>query len=988
MEITVELDKALSTLYGNTTPQLKNDANNFLLEFQKSLNSWDVIFSILTPNNEQNKQYSQELKLFICQTLKSKTQYDFGQLPDSSIPLLRNLILNYLNSLNNYNNDKLLIIQLSIALSYLTIQDLNWIDPINEILNKLSNNLLNLLEFLKILPEELNDPTKLPLNSDEYEIQFNKLTSNSQNIYFILSQYASSNNIKDDNIKILILQCIKSWINEIPINLLLNNENNSIWLLILNGFNNDETFDTSIDCLITIINQIDIFDNLHNNLQFINIIYQQLILFKPLIIENWDDPIIIERFTELFSITGEMWHTLIVKDPNSFQDLIEIILKLTNYNDDLDIVKYTFKFWYELKSMLILNKFHESKKIFKPIFQKLMEILINHLKYPIISNSTNISILFNNNKEDEDKFKDFRYEIGDVLKDCCLVIGQYDSLNIPFLKLKSLIENTNNETIKWQEIECLLFAIRSMAKEINKNENEILPQIMNYLIQLPENPKIRYAATLVLGRYTIWTSQHPEFLQIELNYIIEGFKLNNEIYNYNEDEKLQIIIATSHALKYFCMDCNNLLINYLEPLYNLYSNIENYLDIKSLEDITEGLSYVLNHFIKENLINNGDQCINLIQMFWKNTLLKLNNSLNDDINNDNNILNICNLLDILSIYIDNLKPPHEFLKLKDSNYIISTFIINEIFPIIFNIFNKFGKLSKISEKLIKFIRKCIQNFKRFILPSLTDIENLLIEGFKNFKFGCYLWCSGTLIKEFSDDGNDNIDDDEFIKLTPDILNNIWTFSLNQIEILINIYENNFNELNIDILEDFYRMLNDILMFKPIEFLNNFKIVEIIYKISIELIDKFNEFELLNLIINYLTDLLSWSLENPPISIYFEIPNILKIKIFNLLKENNNELIIKFLNYSILKFNEDLIYSSIELIVEIFQINNYYQQIDVNLNSINIFLNSLPIELISDNEKVKFFKNLEISINSKNLRKTRSNLLDFIHWYKRKIINRV
>ena len=42
-------------------------------------------------------------------------------------------------------------------------------------------------------------------------------------------------------------------------------------------------------------------------------------------------------------------------------------------------------------------------------------------------------------------------------------------------------------------------------------ENTILPTIMSYLVQLPEHPKIRYAATLVLGRYTEWTSKHPEF---------------------------------------------------------------------------------------------------------------------------------------------------------------------------------------------------------------------------------------------------------------------------------------------------------------------------------------------------------------------------------------------------------------------------------------------------------------------------------------------
>lgn len=990
METTQQIQKALESLYGNTDSNIKSEANTFLLEFQRSQQAWELIFPIL-----DNKSSSFELKLFICQTLRSKIQYDFGQLTDfSNIESLRISILKLLLELNDFKSDKLLVVQLSIALSYLIIQDFNWENPIYDLMNYLSNNPINLLEILKILPEEMSDFKKLPLTSEEFEVQYKKLlVNNVENVYYILIESSKSflnnnNNNNNNDLEILILNCIKSWINELPIKMILNDDS-ILWNLINLGFKDDETFETSIDCLITIISQIDIFDKLNENLKFIEIIYKQLIDLRPLINENWDDPIIIERLTELYSTTGESWHTLIIKNPENFQILIEIILQLTNYNEDLDIVKYNFKFWYELKSMLVLENFKEAKKLFKPIFIKLIEILIDHLKYPSISNSTNISELFNNNKENEDKFKDFRYEIGDVLKDCCIVVGQYDSLNIPFMKLKNIIEN-NNDSSNWQEIECLLFSIRSMAKEIDKSENKILPQIMNYLVQLPENPKIRYAATLVLGRYTTWTNQHPEFLQIELNYIIEGFKLDD--FNYNNDEKMQIIIATSHALKYFCMDCNNLLIDYLEPLFNLYSNIENFLDFESLYDIVEGLSYVLKKFIEKNILINEVQCLNIIKMFWNSTIEKLNNFISMDLNNLNSLqeidsidVRIANTIELLSLYIDNFKPPNEFLKLKNPNYIISNFIMNDILPIIYSIIEKFGKSSKVSERCVKFIRKCIQNFNKFLIPALKSIEELLIKGFKNYKFGCYLWVSGALIKEFSDEFEDE-EIDDFLKIDSNTMSEVWLFGLEQIKIFIKTFNENNEDINEDIIEDFYRMMNDVLMFKTIELLNNFEIVEIIFKISIEIIEKFDEFNILNLIINFLTDLLSWSLENPPISIYYEIPNILKFKIFGLLKENE-ELIVKFLTYSILKFNEDLIYTSIELIIEIFKINNYYNNQFDNLNSINLFLNSLPNDLINENEKLKFQSNVEISLNSKNFRKIRSTMLDFIHWYKRKIVNR-
>lgn len=356
-------------------------------------------------------------------------------------------------------------------------------------------------------------------------------------------------NLNDYDLNILILDCIKSWINEIPPNLILSTDNNSVlWSLILSGFKDDETFETSINCLISVISKIDIYEP--ENLQFVEIIYKELVQLNSIITENWEDPMYIERFCELFSIAGELWHTLIIKNPANFQELLEILLRFANYKEDLDIVKYTFKFWYELKSLLVLKNFEAQKNLFKPIFVNLMEVLIGHLKYPTTADTTDLNVLFNNNRENLDKFKDFRYEIGDVLKDCCAIIGAKDALLIPFTKLQGLIENgplnsnsnSNSNSSRWQDIECLLFSIRSLAKEVDKRESDILPQIMNYLVQLPENPKVRYAATLVLGRYTLWTNEHPEFLQIELNYIIEGFKLDNNSYTANE--KMDIIIAT------------------------------------------------------------------------------------------------------------------------------------------------------------------------------------------------------------------------------------------------------------------------------------------------------------------------------------------------------------------------------------------------------------------------------------------------------------
>ncbi len=139
-------------------------------------------------------------------------------------------------------------------------------------------------------------------------------------------------------------------------------------------------------------------------------------------------------------------------------------------------------------------------------------------------------------------------------EDCCAVVEDHRHLNIPFQQLEILYLRLR---AKWQQIEAPLFSMRTMAKEVSNKEKTILPVIMGFLVQLPEHPKIRYAATLVLGRYTEWTAKNPQYLEPQLNYIIAGFK---------GETTSDIKVAASHALMYFCQDCSSLLVNYLNSI--------------------------------------------------------------------------------------------------------------------------------------------------------------------------------------------------------------------------------------------------------------------------------------------------------------------------------------------------------------------------------------------------------------------------------------
>lgn len=134
---------------------------------------------------------------------------------------------------------------------------------------------------------------------------------------------------------------------------------------------------------------------------------------------------------------------------------------------------------------------------------------------------------------------------------------------------------------------------------------------------------------------------------------------------------------------------------------------------------------------------------------------------------------------------------------------------------------------------------------------------------KDFKsqFGCYLWVTGVLIREFGDEYNTN----------EEIKNSVYEFGIQQSVTVFEILfsknsEEEFKRIP-DVIEDFFRMVNDLLMFFPFKLIPNVEILKNIFK-SVNLTLSFvNEFEAIIACVHFMIDLISWGLPNPPISLF-------------------------------------------------------------------------------------------------------------------------
>ncbi|KAI5964099.1 MTR10 [Candida pseudojiufengensis] len=949
-----QLDHALTTMYSNAPREEKASATNYLETFQKSNEAWNITHQILQNKNEDNNSHQQQLQIFAAQTLRSKVIYDLlSQIQPENYSDLKNSILQLIK-LYNSPQDKLIRTQLSIALSQLALQYLSWNDAINEILSNLSTNesILILLEFLKILPEEISDVKKSHLTDEEYNERSRQLISDQvETVIGVLKNLAEGNTKNDQQLNSAILDALNSWITECPVDQILTVH--SLTSLIFQSLSNDATFDKAIECLVTIIRETRDIDNY----EIIDALYQQILQLNSFMqsnTENLEDPEKVDGLTRLYVECGESWHALIAKNPKHFKPLVEILLNCCKYDEDLDVVKYTFQFWYLLKQLIVLPKFEEARYILGEVYLQLISVIIKHLTYPIAANDND---LFNGDKEQEDKFKDFRYEMGDVLKDCCAVVGATKALQVPFEQIQSIISNSSGH---WQYLEAPLFSMRTMAKEVSTKEKTILPTIMSFLVKLPEHPKVRYAATLVLGRYTEWTSKHPEFLEPQLNYITKGF----EVANNNND----IMMATSHALMYFCQDCSSLLVNYLEQLYVLYGQVRNQIDLESNYELIDGLAHVVSKVPEENLYKTSE-------MFLEPTLESINKFNQEDNNSEELNLKISDQIEVITVFIDVLKI-NEFEK---PTYPVATLFIEKIWPLITSVLNKRASSIKISEKCMKLMKSAMLSFSSYLNSILPQFAEILHHGYQQTQFGCYLWVSGVVIRVY---GDEEINSKE-------ITNAVLEFSILQCQTFfqqLKTLDSNNNVKQIpDVIEDFYRMMNDLLMFYPFEIIPNLDLLHSVFEATIITLTKLDEYNPIISCIHFNIDLISWGLPHPPISLFEDkdtepLKNL--IKEFLVQKDHGYELLKSIINGLIFKFHIDIQQDANDLILKILIVSPNYE---LSIKWLNEIVINLPN--IHSGETDRLIQTIGIALQNKDNRRIRSALKDFIGWYSRKNVTR-
>ncbi|KAL9107213.1 MAG: hypothetical protein Q9227_007837 [Pyrenula ochraceoflavens] len=931
----------LATMQSNGTTDEKSNAHENLEKFQKSAEAWNITHSILQSSNVPDPD-----KVFAATTLKGKITYDLDQIPQSAHSSLRDSLLSLLRL---YANGPIPIrTQICVCLARLAIQTPEWKDVLQTVGSALGSDAGDcILDFLRVIPEEVIEGRKINLTEEELDSRTEELLeNNAQQVLSLLINYSQSSNSAATNPR--LFDCISSWLREIPAADVVNSP---LMDTIVSAVDNESSFEAAVECICTIYKDTRDVDESQN---LIKSVYPRILSMRPKIMKaaETEDSDLMKGVSRIFAEAGEAWVVLIARLPDEFRSLVEAVLECCMRDSDKEAVSLTFNFWYELKQYLTLEKYLRARASLADLYSKLVDIMIKHLEFP----SGDEKDLFDGDREEEDKFRSFRHAMGDVLKDCCEVIGVNECLNKSYNLIKQWAfdhgtKATTANVPNWQQLEAPLFSLRAMGRMVNPEESNILPEVMPLIVQIPAHEKLKFQAIMCFARYTEWTAQHPETLEKQLEYVTSGFN----------DDSAEVVQAAALAFKFLGTDCAKHLSGHIVQLNQFYEQVLDKLRSSSQEEITEGMAAVV-------AVQPLNKIYDSMKMFCNPIMARIQ-VLANQARDDAGQKRVADYLQLVTIFIQLVQP---YVGPNEENPAVK--YCQEILPILAALVMNFTQSSPILERVCRCWRYMVISYRTATAPMLPILAPNLAQGFKASRQGCFLWATDAVIREFAEGA-------EFVDKTTS--ENVYAFFEAQAIAFFEVLNDLPPTELPDVIEDFFRLVTDAVRYYPVKsIMSNISGPTLEAALAVLTLQQVDP---LIATLHYLRDLLSFGTNQAPVSdanqpngASYQSPEEVQTAVKQLLSSHGLVLTQRILTGMMFSFPEDCFADASAVQMDLFNLMPQAAPTWVKTT-----LEMAPAGSLRPGEVDKLMTGITERIQKDELRRVRALLQDFTNQYRRR-----
>ncbi|XP_043813517.1 transportin MOS14 isoform X2 [Manihot esculenta] len=555
--------EALNALYHHPQDEVRSKADEYLQGIQRSIDAWQVADNLL-----HDPTSNMETLIFCSQTLRSKVQRDFEELPSEAFRPLRSSLNTLLKKF--HSGPPKVRTQISIAVAALAVQvpaedwgDGGIVNWLRDEMNSHPEYIPGFLELLSVLPEEVYN-YKIAARPERRR-QFEKeLTSQMELALNILTACSKINELKEQ-----VLEAFASWLrlrHGIPGSVLASHP---LVVAALSSLNSELLSEAAVNVVSELIHYTTSGSSggILVQMPLIQVLVPQVMSLKEQLQDPSKDEEDVKAIARLFADMGDSYVELIATGSDESMVIVNALLEVASH-PEYDIASMTFNFWHSLQVILtrrdsyisfgdeVSIEAERSRRllVFRPAYESIVSLVSFRVQYP--QDYQNLSI------EDLKDFKQTRYAVADVLIDAASVLGGDATLKILYVKLAEAQACWGNGHSEWRPAEAALFCIKAVSNYVSDVEAEVMPKVMSLLLELPHQPQLLQTVCLTIGAYSKWLDAASDGLPL----LSSVMKILMHGMGTSEDSAA----AAAVAFRHICNDCRRKLCGYFDDLFPIY----------------------------------------------------------------------------------------------------------------------------------------------------------------------------------------------------------------------------------------------------------------------------------------------------------------------------------------------------------------------------------------------------------------------------------
>ncbi|XP_030382920.1 transportin-3 [Scaptodrosophila lebanonensis] len=771
--------QAISALFQGNNPKEQEKANKWLQDFQKSIYSWTIADELLHQKRDLHANY------FAAQTMRNKIQNSFSELPPHTHESLRDSLITHIGQIDE-RTDNVIVTQLSLAVADLALLMATWQEPINDLLKMLAPHpaaVWPLLEVLKVLPEEI-DSRYLRLGANRREEVHKQLDASAECVLKFLCMCLQREDLDKQRILNATLRTFSAWlvIHAFPSTLIYDNPlAQEAFRLLSQPDTSSKLHDNAAECVCALISCIGSNNSdYRNNESHVEAqIFSAVCMLEPayhMSVAHEDTDKTINYCRIFTSLCDAFFYDMLSNENEPHHSLkgLDLVLLCVGHFD-YEVAEITFHLWYRISEDLFQRYNDKLTAHFRPHIERLISALYRHSQME----SDHDGLI-----EESNAFYDFRRKVSDLIKDVAFIVGSGACFKQMFLILQA------PETT-WESTEAALFIMQNVAKNILPDENEVIPKVVEAILNMSEQTHIavRYTSILLIGELCDWIENHPESLQAVLNFLL-----------YALQQKNGLAPAAAIALTSICAACRQKMVCHISGLVEIARSLDSFqINNEVAIGLLKGISLILTRLPREQLQPALREIVgfqlqplaHLVDSFSPTTPLQKGDRTDP-----------VYWIDRACAIIRHTNPD-----VSESVEHPTVAILNDAWPLVSRVMDTYQSDLRIMERTCRLLRYSVRMVRKQAILLVEPLIKQMVVLYALYHHSCFLYVGSILVDEFAKSN-------ECISILLEMLQAFIepTFSLLQLD--------NGLRNNPDTVDDFFRLASRYLDCCPLQLLRS------------------------------------------------------------------------------------------------------------------------------------------------------------------------